>query len=41
MQGTKNEMIRVLELMPDWISALQKGEAVKVNFTLSVSFKLE
>ena len=34
------EVLRVVQLMPDWIPGKQNGEAVKVYFMLPVSFKL-
>jgi TonB family protein len=34
------EAVRVLRLMPKWIPGKQKGEAVNVQFTLPVIFKL-
>lgn len=35
------EVYRVIENMPDWNPGMQDGKAVKVQFTLPVSFKLE
>ena len=36
-----NEALRVLRLMPDWIPGKQKGENVRVRFTLPVVFRLQ
>lgn len=35
------EVLRVASMMPKWIAGKQKGEAVNVEFTLPVKFKLE
>ena len=37
---TGPEIIRVLELMPDWIPGMQRGEPVNVMFHLPVKFAL-
>ena len=34
------EVIRVINLMPDWIPATQKGKPVNVKFNLPFNFKL-
>ena len=34
------EAIRVIRSMPNWIPGKQRGEAVRVRFTIPVSFKL-
>ena len=36
-----NEALRVLRLMPDWTPGKQKGENVRVRFTLPVVFRLQ
>lgn len=38
--GFDREVIRVIKSMPDWKPGLQNGEAVKVRFSLPVTFKL-
>ena len=35
------EAVRVVKGMPDWIPGRQKGEAVKVYFTLPIAFALK
>ena len=37
----KDEVERVIKMMPDWNPGIQKGKPVKVWFTLPVSFKLQ
>ncbi len=37
----KNEVVRVLKLMPNWIPGFRNNIPVKVNLTLPVRFKLE
>jgi len=37
----KSEVERIIKMMPDWHAGTQKGEPVKVWFTLPVSFKLQ
>ena len=36
-----NEAVRVLKLMPDWTPGKQRGETVRVRFTLPVVFRLQ
>jgi protein TonB len=38
--GCADEAIRVIKSMPKWTPGLQRGNPVKVYFTLPVSFKL-
>ena len=35
------EAVRVIELMPKWIPGMQKGEAVRVKYTVPVTFRLQ
>ena len=35
------EALRVLESMPNWTPGKQRGEAVRVRFTLPVVFKIQ
>ncbi len=37
----RDEVIRVVQLMPDWIPGEQRGNPVRVQFSLPVKFKLE
>ncbi len=39
--GCGDEALRVVNTMPNWIPGKQKGEAVRVQYTLPVKFKLE
>ena len=39
-RGFNNEVIRVISSMPNWIPGEQRGEKVKVQFTLPINFKL-
>ena len=34
------EAVRVIELMPKWIPGMQRGEAVRVKYTVPVTFRL-
>ncbi len=38
---TDEEVIRIVENMPDWIPGIHEGKAVRVKFNLPVRFKLE
>ena len=35
------EALRVLQTMPKWKPGMQRGEVVRVKFTVPVSFKLQ
>ena len=39
--GCNNEALRVVNAMPKWSPAKQKGKPVKVKYTLPVKFKLQ
>jgi len=38
--GCAEEVLRVLSIMPNWSPGMKDGEAVKVYYTLPVTFKL-
>lgn len=39
--GCGEEALRVVNLMPEWISGIHEGEAVKVRFNLPIHFKFQ
>ena len=38
--GCAEEALRIIKLMPDWIPAKHRGEAVKAQFTIPIQFYL-
>ena len=41
LRSLKDESVRVLNLMPKWTPAKQKGKPVRVRFTVPVTFRLQ
>ncbi len=39
-RGCDEEAMRVVKMMPKWKPGRQKGEPVKVSYTLPISFRL-
>jgi len=39
--GTDEEVVRVVENMPNWIPGVHEGEAVRVKFNLPIRFRLD
>lgn len=41
LQALKDEAVRVVKLMPKWTPGKQNGQAVRVKFTIPVTFRLQ